>query len=122
MLRIDPDPGLRLQLTAIDGDRWRDLHLDSSFMADLGEPLLPYERLLHGALTGDHQLFAREDGIEETWRIVQPLLDHPGEIHQYEPRLLGAGRGARTATRTSRLATAVASRITTNKENRATCS
>jgi glucose-6-phosphate 1-dehydrogenase len=85
VLRIDPEPGLRLQLTAIDGDRWCDLHLDSSFMADLGEPLLPYERLLHGALTGDHQLFAREDGIEETWRIVQPLLDHPGEIHQYEP-------------------------------------
>jgi glucose-6-phosphate 1-dehydrogenase len=85
VLRIDPDPGLRLQLTALEGDRWRDLHLDSSFMADLGEPLLPYERLLHGALTGDHQLFAREDGIEETWRIVQPLLDHPGEIHQYEP-------------------------------------
>jgi len=85
VLRIDPDPGLRLQLNAIDGDRWRDLHLDSSFMADLGEPLLPYERLLYGALTGDHQLFAREDGIEETWRIVQPLLDHPGEIHSYEP-------------------------------------
>jgi glucose-6-phosphate 1-dehydrogenase len=85
VLRIDPDPGLRLQLTAIDGDRWRDLHLDSSFVQDLGEPLLPYERLLHGAMMGDHQLFAREDGIEETWRIVQPLLDQPGEIHQYEP-------------------------------------
>jgi glucose-6-phosphate 1-dehydrogenase len=85
VLRIDPDPGLRLQLTAINGDRWRDLHLDSSFAQDLGEPRTPYERLLHGALTGDHQLFAREDGIEETWRIVQPLLDNPGEIHHYEP-------------------------------------
>ncbi len=85
ILRIDPDPGLRIQLTALEGDRWRDLHLDSSFMADLGEPLLPYERLLHGALTGDHQLFAREDAIEETWRIVQPLLDSPGEVHRYEP-------------------------------------
>ena len=85
VLRIDPDPGLRLQLTALEGDRWRDLHLDSSFMADLGVPLLPYERLLHGALIGDHRLFAREDAIEETWRIVQPLLDDPGEIHSYEP-------------------------------------
>ncbi|MGA9489881.1 MAG: glucose-6-phosphate dehydrogenase [Mycobacterium sp.] len=85
ILRIDPDPGLRIQLTALDGDRWRDLHLDSSFMADLGEPLLPYERLLHGALTGDHQLFAREDAIEETWRIVQPLLDNPGKVQRYEP-------------------------------------
>jgi glucose-6-phosphate 1-dehydrogenase len=85
VLRIDPDPGLRLQLTALEDDRWRDLHLDSSFMADFGEPLLPYERLLHGALIGDHRLFAREDAIEETWRIVQPLLDDPGEIHHYEP-------------------------------------
>jgi glucose-6-phosphate 1-dehydrogenase len=85
VLRIDPDPGLRLQLTALEDDRWRDLHLDSSFIQDLGEPLLPYERLLHGALSGDHRLFAREDAIEETWRIVQPLLDNPGEIHSYEP-------------------------------------
>jgi glucose-6-phosphate 1-dehydrogenase len=85
VLRIDPDPGLRLQLTALEDDRWRDLHLDSSFIQDLGEPLLPYERLLHGALSGDHRLFAREDAIEETWRIVQPLLDNPGKIHSYEP-------------------------------------
>ena len=85
VLRIDPDPGLRLQLTALDGDRWRDLHLDSSFMQALGEPFTPYERLLHAALNGDHRLFAREDGIEETWRIVQPLLDHPGKVHHYEP-------------------------------------
>jgi glucose-6-phosphate 1-dehydrogenase len=85
VLRIDPDPGLRLQLTALEDDGWRDLHLDSSFMQDLGEPLTPYERLLHAALNGNHRLFAREDGIEETWRIVQPLLDHPGEIHPYEP-------------------------------------
>jgi glucose-6-phosphate 1-dehydrogenase len=85
VLRIDPDPGLRLQLTALDAGRWRDVHLDSSFMQDLGEPLTPYERLLHAALTGDHQLFAREDNIEETWRIVQPLLDNPGKVHRYEP-------------------------------------
>ncbi|MBV8862924.1 MAG: glucose-6-phosphate dehydrogenase [Mycobacterium sp.] len=84
VLRIDPDPGLRLQLTALDAGRWRDVHLDSSFMRDLGEPLTPYERLLHAGMTGDHQLFAREDGIEETWRIVQPLLDNPGKVHRYE--------------------------------------
>jgi glucose-6-phosphate 1-dehydrogenase len=73
VLRIDPDPGLRLQLTALEDDRWRDLHLDSSFMQDLGEPLLPYERLLHGALIGDHRLFAREDAIEETWRMTPAI-------------------------------------------------
>jgi glucose-6-phosphate 1-dehydrogenase len=84
VLRIDPEPGLRLQLSARVGDAWHDIHLDSSFAADLGEPEGPYELLLHAALTGDHQLFAREDSIEETWRIVEPLLDKPCEIDQYE--------------------------------------
>lgn len=87
VLRIDPDPGMRLQLSAqgSKGRGWRDVHLDSSFADDLGEAARPYERLLHAALTGDHQLFAREDGIEQTWRIVQPLLNAPGEVHRYEP-------------------------------------
>ncbi|ORW97552.1 glucose-6-phosphate dehydrogenase [Mycolicibacter terrae] len=87
VLRIDPDPGLRLQLVAQDdqnGHAWRDVHLDSSFAEDLGEPIQPYERLLYAAMTGDRRLFAREDSIEETWRIVAPLLEHRGEIHAYE--------------------------------------
>ncbi|MGO9152626.1 glucose-6-phosphate dehydrogenase [Mycobacterium sp.] len=84
VLRIDPEPGMRLQLSARVGDSWHDIHLDSSFAADLGEPEGPYELLFHAALTGDHELFAREDSIEQTWRIVQPLLDKPCEIHQYE--------------------------------------
>jgi len=84
VLRIDPDPGMRLQLSAQVGDEWHDVHLDSSFAEDLGEPERPYELLFHAALTGDRQLFARIDSIEQTWRIVQPLLDKPGEIHEYE--------------------------------------
>jgi glucose-6-phosphate 1-dehydrogenase len=39
--------------------------------------------VLHAALTGDHQLFARQDSIEETWRIVQALLDHPPGVQPY---------------------------------------
>jgi glucose-6-phosphate 1-dehydrogenase len=84
VLRIDPDPGMRLQLSAQVGDSWHDVHLDSSFAEDLGEPVRPYERLLYAAFNGDHQLFAREDAIEETWRIVQPVLDKPGRIHHYD--------------------------------------
>jgi len=84
VLRIDPDPGMRLQLSAQVGDSWHDVHLDSSFAEDLGEPVRPYERLLYAAFNGDHRLFAREDAIEETWRIVQPVLDKPGRIHHYD--------------------------------------
>jgi glucose-6-phosphate 1-dehydrogenase len=85
VLRIEPDPGLRLQLTAQGRQGWEDVHLDSCFARDLGEPIETYERLLYAGMTGDRQLFAREDGIEETWRIVQPLLDTPGKVHRYEP-------------------------------------
>jgi glucose-6-phosphate 1-dehydrogenase len=85
VLRIDPDPGMRLQISGQVGDSWHDVHLDSSFAKDLGEPEGPYELLFHAALSGDRQLFAREDSIEQTWRIVQPLLDEPGEIHPYDP-------------------------------------
>jgi glucose-6-phosphate 1-dehydrogenase len=84
VLRIDPDPGLRLQLVAQNDDTWRDVHLDSSFARDLGEPIRPYERLLRAAMIGDRRMFAREDSIEETWRIVAPLLEQPGDVHSYE--------------------------------------
>src|ERR1700744_1859050 len=85
VLRIDPDPGLRLQLTAQGRRGWQDVDMDSRFAHDLGEPIETYERLLDAGMTGDRQLFAREDAIEETWRIVQPLLDAPGKVHHYEP-------------------------------------
>src|ERR1700758_1618815 len=84
VLRIDPDPGMRLQLSAQVGDSWQDIHLDSSFAVDLGEPIRPYESLLYAGVTGDRQLFARVDNIEQTWRIVQPLLDKPGKVHLYD--------------------------------------
>ncbi|EPQ46032.1 Glucose-6-phosphate 1-dehydrogenase [Mycobacterium sp. 012931] len=70
VLRIDPDPGMRLQISAQTGDSWQGVHLDSSFAEDLGEPIRPYERLLYAGLIGDRQLFAREDAIEQTWWIV----------------------------------------------------
>ncbi len=44
----------------------------------------PYERLLADALRGDSTLFPRFEVIEETWRIVQPLLDSPPPLEPYE--------------------------------------
>ena len=94
VLRIDPDPALRLQLAASDDDTWRPLNLDDSFARELGEPREPYERLLHAAMVGDHRLFAREDSVEESWRIVQPLLDKPPKVHPYQPGSWGPDEAA----------------------------
>lgn len=76
VLRIDPDPGLQIVLLSKGADPRspRPVHLELSFAKELGSPLEPYERLLHDALIGDYSLFTREDSVEETWRILQPLL------------------------------------------------
>jgi glucose-6-phosphate 1-dehydrogenase len=79
VFRIDPDPGLRLVMLSKGpaGRASRDVHMDLPFAAELGKPPGPYERLLHDALTGDRSLFTREDAVEETWRVLQPLVDQP---------------------------------------------
>jgi glucose-6-phosphate 1-dehydrogenase len=41
---------------------------------------------------GDHQHFARQDSVEETWRIVQPLLDDPPDVRSYQRLSWGPGR------------------------------
>ena len=63
--------------------------LDLDFAEELGEPPGPYERLLADALRGDSTLFPRWSVIEETWRIVQPLLESPPPVEPYEPRTWG---------------------------------
>lgn len=79
VFRIDPDAGLRLLLLSKgpEGTASRDVHMDLPFAAELGKPVEPYERLLHDALAGERSLFTREDAVEETWRVLQPLVDHP---------------------------------------------
>jgi len=49
------------------------------------EEMDAYERLLGDALVGDPTLFAREDYVEEAWRIVDPVLRTPSAPVEYEP-------------------------------------
>jgi glucose-6-phosphate 1-dehydrogenase len=44
-----------------------------------------YERVLTDAMEGDSTLFAREDYIEEAWRIVDPVVQAGTPLHEYEP-------------------------------------
>ncbi|MEU6815399.1 glucose-6-phosphate dehydrogenase [Streptomyces sp. NPDC046860] len=86
VLRIDPEAGMRLQISALDeASAWRLVPLDTIFARELGQPLAPYERLLYAALTGDDKYFAPQRAVEECWRIVQPLLTYPPPVHPYPP-------------------------------------
>ncbi len=53
------------------------------FAAALGRRRGAYERLLDDALAGLPRRFARQDVVEQTWRIIQPALDTPGPVHPY---------------------------------------
>jgi glucose-6-phosphate 1-dehydrogenase len=90
-VRIEPKPGARTRLWAKRAgvEEFEPADLEVLFEKVPGEDPEPYERLLGDALVGHSQLFTREDAIEETWRIVQPLLDEPGPVHPYEPGTWG---------------------------------
>jgi glucose-6-phosphate 1-dehydrogenase len=48
-----------------------------------------YERLIGEAMKGDPTLFARQDGVEEAWRIVDPILMMQTPLHTYQPHTWG---------------------------------
>jgi glucose-6-phosphate 1-dehydrogenase len=85
-IRIEPEPGARTRLYAKKAgeEAFQAADLEVLFEKVPGEEPEPYERLLGDAIAGNHQLFTRQDAIEETWRVVQPLLDEPGPVHAYE--------------------------------------
>jgi glucose-6-phosphate 1-dehydrogenase len=90
-LRIEPKPGSRIRLFAKQAgeEAFEPADLEVLFEKVPGEDPEPYERLLGDALAGRAQLFTRQDTVEETWRIVQPLLDEPGPVHPYKPGTWG---------------------------------
>jgi glucose-6-phosphate 1-dehydrogenase len=53
------------------------------------EEMEAYERVLGDAIAGDATLFARQDYVEEAWRIVDPVLKQESPMHTYEPNTWG---------------------------------
>lgn len=91
VLRVGRQAGVSIFLRAKAPGKQvsRPVSLDLDFAEELGAPPQPYERLLADAVRGDSTLFPRWRVIEETWRIVQPLLDLPPRVETYEPRTWG---------------------------------
>jgi glucose-6-phosphate 1-dehydrogenase len=48
------------------------------------EEMEAYERILGDALSGDPTNFAREDYVEQAWRIVDPILKTDSAVYEYE--------------------------------------
>ena len=107
VVRLDPSTGIRLELEAHRADGPGTIELDMEFAAEGGEGPTPYEVLLHAALVGDSLRFTRQDGIEETWRVMQPLLDAPAARAPLRAGIVGPRGGRPAARRPRALARAV---------------
>ncbi len=62
-----------------------------------GDEMDAYERLLGDAMDGEGMLFAREDGVEAAWGVVQPVLGDVTPIHEYAPGTWGPREANRLA-------------------------
>ena len=87
VIKLDPSTGVRMVLDArrADAPIAAPILFDVEFAEMGGEGATPYEVLLHAAVLGDSMRFTRQDQVEETWRIMQPLLDAPPSVHSYKP-------------------------------------
>ena len=87
VIKLDPSTGVRIVLDArrADATGAAPILFDVEFAEMGGEGATPYEVLLHAALVGETTRFTRQDGVEQTWRIMQPLLDAPPPVHVYAP-------------------------------------
>ena len=79
VLRIQPDEGITLRFNAkVPGQTQRIRGVNMDFLygsAFLNESPEAYERLIHDCMLGDATLFAREDEVDEAWRICDAVLD-----------------------------------------------
>ena len=101
--RMKPDNCITLTMQAkTPGDQMVSAPVDLS--VDYGRALGgsgpdPYERLIGDALAGDTKLFAHQDGVEQAWRIVDPLLASDEPVLQYSPGGWGPPEADRIAPR-----------------------
>jgi glucose-6-phosphate 1-dehydrogenase len=89
--RISPEMTIALGATVMDEEEkeiGQQVELLASRRPGAAE-MDAYERVLGDALNGDRTLFARQDYVEEAWRIVDPVLKKNTPVYEYEPGTWG---------------------------------
>jgi glucose-6-phosphate 1-dehydrogenase len=89
--RISPDMAIALGMMVMAPGEvlaGRDVEMLAS-RAPRSDEMDAYERVLTDAMDGDATLFARQDYVEEAWRIVDPVLKQHTPVYAYEPNTWG---------------------------------
>ncbi|HXP87289.1 MAG TPA: glucose-6-phosphate dehydrogenase [Bryobacteraceae bacterium] len=90
-LRINPDVTIAMGITIMaprEELAGQAAEMVASRYPGAGE-MDAYERVLGAAMEGDATLFARQDYVEEAWRIVDPALAMSTPVYSYEPNTWG---------------------------------
>ena len=88
--RLSPDVFISLGARAKRaGEAMRGEEVELVARHQSPDEMAPYERLLGDAMRGDQILFARQDGIEAAWRVVDPVLGQATPVYPYEPGTWG---------------------------------
>ncbi len=84
--RISGDPVIAIGASIKSaGDQLQGCPIELVADQQCGEDtMLPYEELLGDAMAGNQTWFAREDYVEEAWRIVDPILNKQ-DVEEYQP-------------------------------------
>ncbi len=80
--------GINMQ-AKIDGELMSGMPIELMTVDTQPDEMTPYERLIGDAIRGDQALFARQDTVEEGWRIVENILDHVVPVMKYKPGTWG---------------------------------
>jgi glucose-6-phosphate 1-dehydrogenase len=79
--RIEIGIGMQVK---IDGERMVGEPVELKVVDQQPDEMTPYERLIGDAIRGDQALFARQDVVEEGWRIVEKIISNSGPVHTYK--------------------------------------
>ncbi len=83
--RISPDVNIGIGARhKLPGDQMLGNDTELVVTEQLGRQMAPYQRLIGDAMKGDSSLFARQDGVEAAWAVVDPILDDATPVHPYE--------------------------------------
>jgi glucose-6-phosphate 1-dehydrogenase len=82
--RINPENRVTLTLVGKKpGAGWQPEAEELTFAEHPGADMRPYDRLIGAALNGERWLFAQEDTVEASWRVVDPVLGNVAPVHPY---------------------------------------
>jgi len=88
--RLGPDVSISVGArTKVSGEAMAGKGVELIMHDPVDDDMTPYERLLGDALHGDGSLFTRDDCVEAAWHVVEPVLESPTPVVEYEPESWG---------------------------------